>query len=118
MEFNSEAEIWLALILLIAAMVSYIWEKVRMEITSISLFLGIIVISSFSLPNWPSFTEIMKVFASEAPVTIIAMFMVSAALTRHPTNRRTLEIFGELYQMGLQALYVVNARNNRFFLRL
>ena len=83
MEFNSEAEIWLALILLIAAMVSYIWEKVRMEITSISLFLGIIVISSFSLPNWPSFTEIMKVFASEAPVTIIAMFMVSAALTRH-----------------------------------
>ena len=115
MEFNTEAEIWLALMLLIAAMVSYIWEKVRMEITSISLLVSIMLISALSLPNWPSFTDIMKVFASEAPVTIIAMFMVSAALTRHRLIEGLSKYLESFTKMGYKPFMLILLLTIAFF---
>jgi di/tricarboxylate transporter len=83
MDIYANVEIWLALGILLIALISYVWEKVRMEITSASLLLCVLVIAGLELPKWPTFGETMKIFSSEAPLTIVAMFMVSAALTRH-----------------------------------
>ncbi|MDA7823617.1 SLC13 family permease [Opitutales bacterium] len=83
MDLVAGLEIFLAVGLLVAALISYVWEKVRMEITSLALLLSVLVICGLGLPKWPTLGEAMKVFSSEAPLTITAMFMVSAALTRH-----------------------------------
>ena len=94
---------------------SYIWEKVRMEITSISLLVSIMLISALSLPNWPSFTDIMKVFASEAPVTIIVMFMVSAALTRHRLIEGLSKYLESFTKMGYKPFMLILLLTIAFF---
>ena len=89
-----------------------------MEITSISLLVSIMLISALSLPNWPSFTDIMKVFASEAPVTIIAMFMVSAALTRHRLIEGLSKYLESFTKMGYKPFMLILLLTIAFFLGL
>ena len=44
MDLVAGLEIFLAVGLLVAALISYVWEKVRMEITSLALLLSVLVI--------------------------------------------------------------------------
>ncbi len=78
-----EIELYLSLALLMAALLSFVWEKIRMETTAMILFGAILFISALNLPKWPHFTDIMIVFSNEAPLTIVAMFAIGAALNKH-----------------------------------
>jgi di/tricarboxylate transporter len=83
MNLSADLEFYLSLVLLFAALLAFVWEKIRMETTAMILFGSILFISAFNLPNWPHFTDIMIVFSNEAPLTIVAMFAIGAALNKH-----------------------------------
>ncbi len=83
LEFQIHTELILAFALLLCAIVSFALEKVRISVTATFLLFAITILSLVGLPLWPTGKEIMGVFSSEAPLTIIAMFMLSAALARN-----------------------------------
>ena len=67
--------------LLLAALVSFILERVPTDVTAITVFALITIVSIFSgSERLPGLDEILGVFANPAPLTIAAMFVVSAAL--------------------------------------
>lgn len=69
-------EIAFVFALLAVALVSFVWEKLPADVTAISLF-AILLISGV-LPRDKAFA----VFANPAPITVGAMFILSAALER------------------------------------
>ena len=74
-------EIVFVLFLLLAALVSFILERVPTDVTAITVFALITLVSIFSgSERLPGLDEILGVFANPAPLTIAAMFVVSAAL--------------------------------------
>ena len=74
-------EISFVLFLLLAALVSFILERVPTDVTAITVFALITIVSIFSgSERLPGLDEILGVFANPAPLTIAAMFVVSAAL--------------------------------------
>ncbi len=67
--------------LLLAALVSFILERVPTDVTAITVFALITIVSIFTgSERLPGLDEILGVFANPAPLTIAAMFVVSAAL--------------------------------------
>ncbi len=83
MDIALNTELLISLALLVLALISFVLEKIRMEVTALILLGLIIVLTASGLSNWPNLGEILGVFSSEAPLTIISMFMISSALTRH-----------------------------------
>ena len=73
----------IAFVLLFSALLSFILEKVSLDVTAISLLAVIMLLSSVEiLPSWPSLKEVLYVFTNEAPLTIAAMFVISSALNK------------------------------------
>ena len=62
--------------LLVLALVSFVWEKLSPDVTAISVF-AILLIFGILDPQ-----EAFKVFANPAPLTVGAMFIISAALDK------------------------------------
>ena len=80
---NADIEIILALVLLVGTLISFILEKVSVDMTAITLLGIILFLSSLSFSeNWPKLTEIISVFSNQAPLTIACMFIISAALNK------------------------------------
>ncbi len=76
-------EIILILVLLLTALTSFIIEKVSADVTAIVVFSVIIGVAGVAgSENWPTVEQLLLVFANPAPITIAAMFMVSAALSK------------------------------------
>ena len=74
-------EIVFVTFLLLAALVSFILERVPTDVTAITVFAIITIVSIFTgSERLPGLDEILGVFANPAPLTIAAMFVVSAAL--------------------------------------
>jgi di/tricarboxylate transporter len=95
-----EIELILALILLISAIGSFALEKVRMEITALSLLAFILLLGLFGMEKWPSWNEILRIFLSEAPLAIIGMFMVSCALSKQGIIEKLTLYLQELTKCG------------------
>ena len=73
----------IAFVLLFSALLSFILEKVSLDVTALSLLAIIMLISSAEiLENWPSLKEVLFIFTNEAPLTIAAMFVISSALNK------------------------------------
>lgn len=69
--------------LLIFAIISFIWERIPADLTAITVFGILIFVSMISnSPELPSLDSLLGVFGNSAPLTIAAMFIVSAALER------------------------------------
>ena len=78
-----EWESMLVLGLLVATLVSFVLEKVSVDVTALALFGIILAISGLEFSDqWPSLNKVLSVLANEAPLTIAAMFIISAALNR------------------------------------
>ena len=78
-----EWETILAFGLLIATLVSFLIEKVSVDTTALTLLGIILIFSGLEISeNWPKVTKILSVFSNEAPLTIAAMFVISASLNR------------------------------------
>lgn len=73
----------IAFLLLAATLVSFVLEKVSIDITAITLFAVIASVASLGLfENWPSLVDVFLVFSNEAPLTIASMFVLSASLSK------------------------------------
>jgi len=71
------------LALLALALVSFIKEKLSADVIAISIFAIVVAVSLISKSEQlPEIEDILGVFANPAPVTIAAMFVVSAALSK------------------------------------
>jgi di/tricarboxylate transporter len=74
-------EIVFVAFVLFAALVSFILERVPTDVTALTVFSLITIVSIFTgSERLPGLEEILGVFANPAPLTIAAMFIVSAAL--------------------------------------
>ncbi|MEM8549843.1 MAG: SLC13 family permease [Verrucomicrobiota bacterium] len=76
-------EIIVVLIILVAALVSFVLEKVSVDVTAFSIF-GLLILVGILAPSesWPSINSLVSVFANPAPLTIAAMFIISVALEK------------------------------------
>ena len=94
-------ETMLVLGLLFAALVSFVLEKVSVDVTALVLFGVIIAISGLGLSEqWPSLDKVLSVFANEAPLTIAAMFVISAALNRCRVIEQASEALSKFCKYG------------------
>ena len=100
METPIEIELLLALLLLITAVFSFALEKIRMEITAISLLALILLLGVVGMEKWPSFSEILGILKSEAPLAIIGMFMVSCALGKQGIIEKLTIYLQDLTRLG------------------
>ena len=69
-------EIAFVFLLLGAAFASFVWEKVPPDVTAIALF-AVLLLSGI-VPT----KDLFAVFANPAPITVAAMFILSAALVK------------------------------------
>ena len=91
----------LVLGLLLATLVSFVLEKVSVDITALALFGIIIAISGLELSEqWPSLDRVLSVLANEAPLTIAAMFIISAALNRCRLIEQASETLSKFCKYG------------------
>ena len=74
-------EIAFVFLLLGFGIVSFIWEKISSDLTAMLLFAGVLLGSFFS-ERLPQPDSLFTVFSNPAPLTIGAMFVVSAALEK------------------------------------
>ena len=65
-----EWETAFALTLLVVTLISFLLEKVSVDITALTLLGVILVISAFEISeNWPPVSKVLTVFSNEAPIT-------------------------------------------------
>lgn len=76
-------EIIFVFTLLILAIVSFIWERIPADLTSLTVF-GILLFVSMAThsEHLPTLEATLSVFSNSAAITIAAMFIVSGALER------------------------------------
>ena len=76
-------EIAFIFLLLLFAIVSFVWEKIPADLTATSVFGVLLFVSALtSSEHLPKIEDLLAVFSNSAPLTIAAMFIVSTALER------------------------------------
>ena len=76
-------EIYFVFALLAFAIVSFIWERISADLTSLTVFAALLFVSMLTRSTeLPDLDSLLMVFSNSAPLTIAAMFIVSAALER------------------------------------
>ncbi len=100
MESFIDIELLLALFLLVGAISSFALEKVKIEVTAISL-MGLILLGCvLGMEKWPSTKELSLILSSEAPLAILAMFIVSGALSKQGVIERLTNYLEKLTRLG------------------
>ena len=91
----------LVLGLLVATLASFVLEKVSVDVTALALFGIILAISGLKFSDqWPSLDKVLSVLANEAPLTIAAMFIISAALNRCRLIEQASETLSKFCKYG------------------
>lgn len=76
-------EILFIFTLLIGALISFTMEKIPTDLTALLLFAIVIIVSiASSSEHMPTVEELFSVFSNPAPLTVAAMFIISAALEK------------------------------------
>jgi di/tricarboxylate transporter len=76
-------EVLFVFALLVFAIVSFIWERISADLTSLTVFGVLLFVSMLTKSEaLPSLEALLGVFGNSAPLTIAGMFIVSAALER------------------------------------
>ena len=103
-----EIEAIISFVLLGCALLSFFWEKVSVDITALALLASILLISFLgNLTAWPSYTEILTVFSAEAPITIAAMFVISAALNRCRIIEQMTDFLAKFCKLGYSRFMII-----------
>jgi di/tricarboxylate transporter len=108
-------EIALVFLLLVATLISFVWEKVPPDVTAMSLFVVLIATGLLDLKR------AFAVFANPAPITVAAMFILSAALVKSGVIERisvvvetssrwpySLVIIGMVFAVGAMSAFINN----------
>jgi len=83
--------------LLVFAIVNFAWEKLPIDVTALIVFAVLLLVSmAVETPLLPGKDAIIGVFANPAPLTIAAMFIISAALERCGAIERFSALLGRL----------------------
>ena len=103
-----DLEIIAVFVLLVLSLTSFALEKVSVDVTAIAL-LGIILgVAGLRVSSsWPSVSEVMMVFASEAPLTIACMFVISAALNRCKIIEKVSEYLSKYCVYGITKFMLI-----------
>ena len=103
-----EWETLLAFGLLIVTLVSFLMEKVSVDTTALTLLGIILIFSGLEISeNWPSVPKILSVFSNEAPLTIAAMFVISASLNRCRLIEQTSDYLGKFCKYGYRRFMLI-----------
>ena len=93
----------LAFALLLCTLISFILEKVSVDVTALTLLGIILVLAGLNIsPNWPSVQVVLGVFSNEAPITIAAMFVISASLNKCRIIESISNSLGKLCKFGYE----------------
>ncbi len=101
-------EIVFIFILLVFAVGSFIWEKVSTDVTALAVFGTLLVAGSLPFSeSLPGIDQLLTVFSSEAPLTIAAMFIISAALEKTGVIEMIASRLGRLAKLGYAAVILL-----------
>ena len=99
---------FLAFGLLLAALISFLMEKVSVDTTALTLLGIILLFSGLEISdNWPSLPHILSVFSNEAPLTIAAMFVISASLNRCRLIEQASDSLGKFCKYGYRRFMLI-----------
>jgi di/tricarboxylate transporter len=101
-------EILFVFVVLIVTVGSFIWERVPTDVTALTAF-GVILLAG-SLPFFdtlPETKQLFEVFSSTAPLTIAAMFIISAALEKTGGIELIASRVGKLAKLGTTGVVLV-----------
>ena len=94
----------IAFALLFSALLSFVLEKVSLDVTALCTLSVILVISSLGfLENWPTPTEVLFIFTNEAPLTIAAMFVISSSLNRCKVLEKISQYLEKFCELGIES---------------
>ncbi len=101
-------EIILAFALLLFGLTSFLLEKITVDTTAFVLLGLILVIAGAEVgQNWPSVSEVLNVFSNEAPITIAAMFVISASLNRCKLIEQVSDSLGKFCKYGYKKFMLI-----------
>lgn len=87
--------------LLVATLVTFVWEKFPTDLTAMSAFAILMGVSAFTgSERLPTTQESLTVFAEGAPLTIAFMFILSAALERCGAIDQLARILKPIARLG------------------
>ena len=103
-----DLEIIAVFVLLVLSLTSFALEKVSVDVTAIALLAIILGVAGLRVSSsWPSVSEVMMVFASEAPLTIACMFVISAALNRCKIIEKVSEYLSKYCVYGITKFMLI-----------
>ena len=98
----------IAFVLLFSALLSFILEKVSLDVTALCLLAIILTISSVGiLENWPSPKEVLYIFTNEAPLTIAAMFVISSSLNKSRVLESVSQYLEKFCELGYRKFMLI-----------
>jgi len=101
-------EIFFVLAVLLFAVVSFIWEKLPVDVTAIIVFASLMLVSMVTRsPQLPTLDGLINVFANPAPLTIGAMFIISLALEKVGAIDLMADGLGRLAKLPMRLFLVV-----------
>lgn len=101
-------EIIIIFALLIAAVASFIWERIPTDVTALAVFGAVLVIGALPLTKtFPSLEQLLTVFSSSAPLTIAAMFIISAALEKTGVIEIIASSLGRIANLGFTSVLII-----------
>ena len=103
-----EWETILAFGLLLSALISFLMEKVSVDTTALTLLGIILLFSGLEISDsWPSIPQVLSVFSNEAPLTIAAMFVISASLNRCRLIEQASDSLGKFCKYGYRRFMLI-----------
>ena len=94
-------EIIFIFVIFAVAIFNFVTERISSDLTAISLYTAILLGGLLPFAqNLPTPDEMLTVFANPAPITIGAMFIVSAALQKCGAIAALSQILGKLTGLG------------------
>ena len=103
-----EWETILAFGLLLSALTSFLMEKISIDTTALTLLGVILLFSGLEISeNWPTIPEVLDVFSNEAPITIAAMFVISASLNRCRLIEQASDYLGKFCKYGYRKFMLI-----------
>ena len=101
-------EVFFVCALLAAALVAFLVEKIPTDQVSLTVFAVLLVVGALPFShNLPTPNELLLVFANPAPMTIAAMFILSAALEKTGVIESLASALGRLTQLGYRRFLLV-----------
>ena len=95
-------------VVLILGLTSFILEKVPTDLTAFCIFATLLLVSMLTGSELlPSVSDMLQVFANPAPLTIAAMFVMSAALEKCGAIEVMAQYLSKLTNLGYMRFLAV-----------